>query len=261
MEKDKNLQNKAIRPRRNLTYHRLELYGLLDELIRIPIILLKGSPGLGKTTLLVSYTEFRNIPCLWYQMDEEDKDLDDFLNHLRNAVLGLVSHDGAGLPRMTLGRASNDDYQIGGYFKKLFSFLKKSFVIVFDDYHKLPKDSPLHDAIAEAGKMLPSWGRIVLIADDDSHVELSHLRAQNMVAILDRDDLKLTKEEIKNISELHGVNLTPEQVALQLEGNAGGLVGVLTQKLKGEWRCMGRERTKSSTMNNTENFMNMGGNC
>lgn len=251
MEKKEESLTQGMRPRRTLTYHRLELYGLLDELIRVPIILINASPGLGKTTLIAGYTEFRDIPCLWYQMDGKDKNLDDFLNHLRVAVLKLISCDGVGLPQATIGRASSNDFQIGMYFKKLFSFFKKPFVIVFDDYQRLPKESPLHDAIAEASKVLPSWGRIVLIADDDSSIDVSRFRAHHMIATLDRHDLELSRDEIKKISALHGVRLTKEQVTSQIQGNAGLSVGGLTQKLKDELRRTGCERPIFTEAGNT----------
>jgi len=124
MEREEDLLTKGKRPRQTLTYHRLELYGLLDELIRVPVILINVSPGLGKTTLIAGYTAYRDIQCLWYRINGKDNDLGDILNHLRIAVLKHVSCDGKGLPQLKAGRGAGDDFQVAMYFKKLFGFFK-----------------------------------------------------------------------------------------------------------------------------------------
>ena len=59
---------KVSRPHLPLAFQRTDLHELLDDLITTPLIVVNGRPGSGKTTLVASYAESRNVPCLWYRV-------------------------------------------------------------------------------------------------------------------------------------------------------------------------------------------------
>jgi len=65
---------KITRPILPEVYPRKRLFEALDKLRRQPLIWVSGPGGSGKTTLVSSYLEDRKIPCLWYQVEEGDKD-------------------------------------------------------------------------------------------------------------------------------------------------------------------------------------------
>ena len=94
------LLEKVARPRLKLTYPRAGLHNLLDELSTTPLIVVSGLPGSGKTTLVASYVESRNIPCLWYQVDRGDEDLSTFFYYLGIAALKTNPPKKPALPRM-----------------------------------------------------------------------------------------------------------------------------------------------------------------
>ena len=54
--------------------HRQRLFDLLDAKQTLPVIWIAGPPGSGKTTLVKSYIEHLDQPCLWYQVDAGDAD-------------------------------------------------------------------------------------------------------------------------------------------------------------------------------------------
>jgi LuxR family maltose regulon positive regulatory protein len=64
---------------------------LLDDSGQYPIVWITGLAGSGKTTLAASYLEARQIPCIWYQIDEGDEDPASFFYYL-----GLAAKKAAG---------------------------------------------------------------------------------------------------------------------------------------------------------------------
>ena len=49
--------------------YRERLFKLLDSTRRFSVIWVAGPAGCGKTTLVRSYIEYLDLPCLWYQID------------------------------------------------------------------------------------------------------------------------------------------------------------------------------------------------
>jgi ATP/maltotriose-dependent transcriptional regulator MalT len=235
MEREKAVLTKITRPCLQLTYQRTELYRLLDELSATPLIVVNGLPGSGKTTLIASYIENRNIQCLWYQVDRDDKDLATFFHYLGLAALKLNACGKIALPQVATERAFSVKFQAKEYFQKLYKRLESPFMLVLDNYHELPTDAALHDVIAEACAALPPGGRIVLINNNDGRVNLPNLHIPRAVATLSREDLQLSPREVKEIAALHGVRLPSDQAAKQLQVKVGGWVAGLVQELQREY--------------------------
>jgi LuxR family maltose regulon positive regulatory protein len=66
--------SKFTRPILTDIYPRRRLFGMLARMRREPLTWVSGPGGCGKTTLVGSYLEDREILCLWYQVDEGDKE-------------------------------------------------------------------------------------------------------------------------------------------------------------------------------------------
>jgi LuxR family maltose regulon positive regulatory protein len=235
MNREKVVLAKVTRPRLQRTYQRTELHNLLDELSATPLIVVSGLPGSGKTTLMSSYIESRNIPCLWYQVDRDDKDPATFFYYLGIAALTVNSINKIALPQVSTERASSVSFQAKEYFQKLYQCLQTPFLIVLDNYHELPEDALLHDVMAEACAALPRGGRIVLINNSDCRVSLPNMRSHRAIATLSGEELQLSPEEVKEIAALHGVRLQSDQAVKQLQGKVGGWVAGLVQELKREY--------------------------
>jgi LuxR family maltose regulon positive regulatory protein len=230
----KVILTKVTRPRLQLTYPRTELYELLDELSATPLIMVNGLPGSGKTTLMSSYIENRDIPCLWYQVDRDDQDLATFFYYLGIAALRINPYSKSALPQVSPERVFKLAALAKEYFQKLYQSLDTPFMIVLDQYHELPPDAALHNVIAEACAALPPGGRIVLISNTDCRANVPRLRTQRTIASLGCEDLQLSPGEVKEIAALHGVRLSSDQAARQLQAKVGGWAGGLVHELKRE---------------------------
>jgi ATP/maltotriose-dependent transcriptional regulator MalT len=233
MRGEKVVLAKITRPRFKLTYLRTDLHGLLDELRSTPLIMVSGPPGSGKSTLVASYIESRNIPCLWYHLDQGDEDLAIFFYYLGIAALKTNPSKKTALPRMSLKRDSNISALAQEYFHKLYRCLESPFMIVFDDHHEISKGSALHEVLQEACAGLPKFGRIVLISRNECPAEMACLHTKCSKAVIGREELQLSPAEIKEIAALHGVTLPTDDSAHQLNMKIDGSVAELIRALQG----------------------------
>ncbi|RPI27503.1 MAG: hypothetical protein EHM70_17770, partial [Chloroflexota bacterium] len=70
------------------TIQRHRLYHMLDQSWagQVLLVLLSAPPGYGKTTLLSSWVQTRQIPCAWVSLDEVDNDPARFFSLLLYAL-------------------------------------------------------------------------------------------------------------------------------------------------------------------------------
>lgn len=177
-------------------YYCTELHDLLDELRSRPLIVISGPPGIGKSTLVVTYIESRNLPSIWYQVDKNDVDLATFFKYMEMALRQAKPREKLKMPNLT-PRASEDIAGFANrYFEQLYKHLQVPFLIVFDDYQEVTDDAALHNVIQVACTGLPKGGRIVIISEKKFPPPLAHLRASNMVAIIESDDFQMSPSKV-----------------------------------------------------------------
>ena len=226
---------KVIRPILRRVFPRERLFKLFDGMRERPVIWVSGPPGCGKTTLVNSYLEARKIPCLWYQVDEGDADVATFFYYLgqaerragckkREPLPLLTSEYLQGLPAFTLR-----------YFGSLYTRLKSSGVIVFDNYHKVPPGSPIHEIILNALSALPEGINFIFVSRSDPPADLIRLHADQMVEILGWDRLRLTLEESGGIVRMWSRRkmLTRREIAGLHSASDGWVAGLMLMLRRG----------------------------
>jgi len=220
---------KTTRPSVAGVLPRKRLFGLLDT--EVPVAWVTGPPGCGKTTLSASWVDHAGIPSLWYQLDEGDADVATFFYYLS---LAAAPQDGEGerLPLLT------PEYQSGlavftrRYFERLFAQLKAPFALVFDGYQAVPASSQLHEVMRVALETLPPGGRVLIVSRGDPPAALTRLRANQALAVIGWEELRLTREEAGAIAAKRRPGFTAHAVdALyaRTQGWAAGLVLMLEQ--------------------------------
>jgi ATP/maltotriose-dependent transcriptional regulator MalT/DNA-binding SARP family transcriptional activator len=228
---------KLARPGSTGVFPRNRLFDLLDDLRKRPVIWVSGPLGCGKTTLISSYIEARGIPCLWYQIDENDTDAATFFHFISLAAKRAAPRKRTSLPLLTPEYLQDISRLTPGNLENLYNRLEAPFVFVFDDYQKVPAGSPFHEVIRNGISKIPEGLNVILISHTYPPPILIRILANHQMALLGWNTLRLTLEESEGIVGLQAQENESKETTLHLHstthGWAAGLV-LLLEKAKRE---------------------------
>jgi ATP/maltotriose-dependent transcriptional regulator MalT/DNA-binding SARP family transcriptional activator len=190
---------KTTRPSAAAVTPRERLFAALDARRRAALLWVHGPPGCGKTALVSSYLDARASNGIWYQIDPGDADPASLCLYLGQAVNG----DGRSLPLFTAEYRSEPQAFARHYFRRLFDALDPPFLLVFDNYHELGADGPVHDMLREAAAELPADGCVVILSRAPPPPAFIRMRANRELEVLDWDALRLNREESDAIVHSH----------------------------------------------------------
>jgi LuxR family maltose regulon positive regulatory protein len=216
---------KISRPTVKGVVPRKRLFRLLDDEEQ-PVLWVTGPAGSGKTSLIASYIDENGLPCLWYTIDEADADIAAFFYYLGRAAQSAAPPRRKPLPLLT------PEYMLGlptftrRFFEELYTVLKSPCVIVFDNYHEAPEQSPLHDILNIGVSLIPEGIRVFVVSRKDPPQQFMRLRANNALHVIGRDALRFSLEETKLFAKkkdgLSGAAV--RELHERTEGWAAGLV-------------------------------------
>jgi LuxR family transcriptional regulator, maltose regulon positive regulatory protein len=210
---------KLNRPKPSAALPRERLFRLLDELRDHPILWIGGGPGAGKTTLIASYLEARQLPAIWHHVDSEDGDPEALFKHLQVADVRCASRTAKSLPRSS---GDGPAYSLGvrrRFLRELYNRLPQPGVLILDDCHEVAHDAPLHSLLADLAREIPRDINVILIGRGEPPSLYTRLIANRTLAVLDSRDLQLTEDETRAIaSEI----LTDERVLAALHSQCEG---------------------------------------
>ena len=175
---------------------RPRLFAMLDRGRRGPLTWVTGPPGAGKTSLVADYLRQRRLRHLWYQVDAGDADVASFFYYVSLAAARAGPRSRRPLPLL------RPEYQPGlstfarGYFRELFGRLRPPFVLVLDNYHEVPTDSPLHQVLREGLGALPPRCGFIVISRGAPPPEVARWRSAGGVHTIGWEALRLTVPEV-----------------------------------------------------------------
>ena len=121
---------KISAPRLFSVIPRTRLFSRLDKNRGRPLIWLDSPPGAGKTSLVASYLEERDISTLWYQVDAGDTDPAAIFHYLTAAVEHFSRREANALPRLAKEHFADLSGFARTYFRRVFAGLPEGAVIV-----------------------------------------------------------------------------------------------------------------------------------
>jgi len=180
---------------------RARLFKRLDtDLRRGRIVWIAAPAGAGKTTLAAGYAAARHLKHLWFQFDARDADPATFFYYLREAVARLTPRARRVLPLLTPEYAFGLGTYARNFFEQLAALLKPPGLLIFDNYHELPEETPLHALLAEGLAALPETLGVLVLSRNDPPPAFAVLHVTRRLAVFDAGLLALSLPEVRALA-------------------------------------------------------------
>lgn len=215
---------KFTRPGTDGLLRRDRLYARMDEARGQPLVWIAAPPGAGKTSLVSSWIEERQLPCLWYQVDAGDADPAAFFYYFGVAVSSLLGS--AQTPPLFTLNAGDLGAFARRWFRDLYSQLPDDFVLVFDNLHEAAESAAMQEIVLEATAQAPGGVQIVAISRFEPPPRFAGQSAMRRLAKLEWSHLQFTREEAAALATALGVppSVDLQAVLDQVDGWAAGIV-------------------------------------
>lgn len=190
-------------PRLPRVLGRGRLFERLDEALASPAAWITGCAGAGKTTLIVSYLESREITPFWYQADHADADAAAFCYALQTSVPAATR------PPATLGLPPLDSLPVADlevFLRRLladfYRCLSAPFTLVVDNAHEAFFAAPFRCLLLAAIGELPRGSHLLVASRRPPPAEFSRLMANGELAVLRPVELPFTEDESLAVQRL-----------------------------------------------------------
>ena len=222
------IQTKFCAPRlTNDLIDRERLLALLDGSLEVPLTLVSAPAGYGKSVVVSQWLGRQEHNTFWLSLDSSDSDIRQFLSYLI-ADLKNEFPEACQTSQELLRMPEQFSVEvISCYLLNDLDELEKPCSIVLDDYHLLALSSPVHEMLEMIMQHPPPGVHFILITRRDPPLPLIRLRAINRLLEVRLDDLRFTRDEIREMLTA-GLGIAPSDDALhnlqhEMEGWAVGL--------------------------------------
>ena len=117
--------------------YREHLVQQMNQSIDKPLSLISAGAGYGKSNLVSSWLENNEYKYVWYSMDEDDNDLQQFLNNLCEGIDALLPRAMSNFQSYISGPNLPPTKDIANSLINELDLLKDDFVLVLDDFHSI----------------------------------------------------------------------------------------------------------------------------
>jgi LuxR family maltose regulon positive regulatory protein len=193
---------------------------LLEEALQFPIVSVVAGTGCGKTHAVYSCLRRREkIVTTWIQLSERDNIMSRFWENFVNSIK-------LNLPDIALRLAElsfpGTDRQFDRYLTLPSTMLRTDIkhVVVFDDFQLLRNKQVIH--FIERSVNLPFANIItIIISRSDPPINTMGLLSRGILARINEEDLRFTREEISRYFEKIGVRFQDETLSRIREDTEG----------------------------------------
>lgn len=217
-------------PVREETLARERLLAWLDSAVLRRVVFVVAEAGYGKTTLLADFTRRTRVRCLWFKLDEPDRDWLTFLHYLvaagREAVPDFAPTTSALLAQAGAGEPIKDT-AIQSLASELDQLADRPTAFIFDDYHLVDGEPDIGRIVQRMIRSAPERMSLVFLTRRRPTLRVARLHALDEIRELGRDELRFNRDETERLfSEAYKQPLEPDvldEVDSRTEGWAASL--------------------------------------
>lgn len=203
-----------------------------------PIMLVSAPAGFGKTTAVSDWLENLRLPAAWLSLDVDDNEPGRFFSYLTAALIKIeeaVGHEVFSRLRevdrvIRSGQAPPVDVIASALIADTAGSPER-FLLVLDDFHLIHERAiltifeKLIASLFQPGITQPL--SLVLLTREDPLLPLARLRANNQLAEIRADDLRLRRDEVgRFLSEVIGLNLSEADIFALEDRTEGWIAGL-----------------------------------
>ena len=185
--------------------------------LKQPVTLVTANAGSGKTTLVAEFVRQHTPQFVWYQLDHTDSEAMVFPAYIAQGIAQKIP----GFGKSTLSYLEQAADEIVGHPERVADILineileqvEHQLTLVLDDYHHLAADSPVHRMMDRLLAYAPELLHLIIISRELPPLNLTRLRAQAALTIIDRDEMLFTDNETQELfRRVFDLELTAEQL-------------------------------------------------
>ncbi len=190
------------------------------------LLLVTGSAGSGKTSIVCQWLKKEKISAAWYSLDEADNDPDLFLRYFLTALGRLDERFGLAMTPLLEGQKRLVGSEISPYFAQHLVGLPEDVYFVLDDYH-LITSREIHDIFTYLLHQALPKVHIIIISRRSMPFPVSKLKVRGQMVEISDEEMKFTYRGTERFfREILPVKLSEGQIRElnnHMEGWVGGL--------------------------------------
>lgn len=182
---------------------RPRLTGRLQANLNAPVTLVTADAGCGKTTLVAEFVRQQARETVWYQLDHTDADPFVFLGYICHGIKRFAPAFGETiLPYLS---AANDDLlahperAVDLLLNEILESIEQPFILILDDYHHIGRETIVHRLVDRLLQYSSDMLHLIITTRDLPPLAIMRRRSQAMAAIISREDLLFTDEEVQEL--------------------------------------------------------------
>ncbi len=198
------------------------------------LLLLCAPAGYGKTTFLAQFAEDINIPCCWYFLDRTDASPITFFETLSMSIHQCFLHAVPSLSTKLLSilspvanQSSLSDHvetQVVSLLAALAAEIPGRFALIICNYQEVSHNQEIICLINRIIQHLPSQCILVLESRSIPHLDFTPLLARREILGMGSNELRFTKQEINDLTQLMRVTPFTDAEMTQLEQSFNGWI-------------------------------------